>query len=99
MIECNYSQKIIDGRMYQGETVKGLRDRIIQSHMELETCKEFLRANMSVCLDNVILLHLSDGNSNERIFHDEVQEVVGQSTNVFIADKGLCIDIRALPFK
>ncbi len=98
MVECNYSQKIINSRTNQGETVNGLRDRVLQSHMELETCKEFIRTNMSTYLDNVILLHLSDGNSDERLFQEEVQEIVGPGTNVFIADKGLCIDISALPF-
>ncbi|HHV13234.1 MAG TPA: MBL fold metallo-hydrolase [Clostridiales bacterium] len=98
MVECNYSQKIIDRRMHQGEAAKGLRDRIIQSHMELETCKEFIRANISTYLDNVILLHLSDSNSDERLFREEVQGIVGPSVNVFIADKGLCVDLDSLPF-
>jgi phosphoribosyl 1,2-cyclic phosphodiesterase len=98
MIECNYSQKIIDGRMHQGETVKGLRDRIIQSHMELETCKAFIEANKTWSLDNVILLHLSDGNSNEKMFQEEVQSVVDFTTKVFIADKGVIVDLDIIPF-
>lgn len=98
MIECNYSQKIIDGRVNQGETVKGLRDRILQSHMELETCKEFIRQNKTVMLDNVILLHLSDGNSNEQQFIQEVKDVAGERVNVFAADKGLEINLDIIPF-
>lgn len=98
MIECNYSQRIIDGRMYQGETVKGLRDRIIQSHMELETCKEFIDVNKTSNLDNVVLLHLSDGNSNEKMFQEEVQAVVGSKVKVFVADKGVTVDLNIIPF-
>lgn len=98
MIECNYSQKIIDGRVYQGETVKGLRDRVLQSHMELETCKEFIRQNQTVMLDNIVLLHLSDGNSDENQFVKEIQEVAGDRVNVFAADKGLEVNLDFLPF-
>lgn len=98
MVECNYSQKIIDSRVHQGETVKGLRDRILQSHMELETCKEFIRQNKTVMLDNVILLHLSDGNSNEKQFIQEIQDVAGERVNVFAADKGLEINLDIIPF-
>lgn len=98
MVECNYSQKIIDSRVHQGETGKGLRDRILQSHMELETCKEFIRHNKTVMLDNVILLHLSDGNSNQKQFIQEIQEVTGERVNVFAAGKGLEINLDIIPF-
>lgn len=98
MVECNYSQKIIDSRFHQGETVKGLRDRVLQSHMELETCKEFIRQNKTVMLDNIILLHLSDGNSNEQQFIQEIQEVAGERVNVFVADKDLTVNIDIIPF-
>lgn len=98
MIECNYSQKIIDSRVHQGDTDKGLRDRILQSHMELETCKEFIRQNQTVMLDNIILLHLSDGNSNETQFIKEIREVAGERVRVLAADKGLEINLDIIPF-
>jgi len=99
LIECNYSQAIIDGRVYSGSTDKGLRDRVIQSHMELETCKDFIGINKTSSLDNIVLLHLSDGNSNEKMFQEEVQCIVGDRVNVFVADKGsnVCLDI--IPFR
>lgn len=98
MIECNYSQKIIDSRMNHKETVKGLRDRILTSHMELETCKEFIRANATAALDTVTLLHLSDGNSNAELFRNEVQEIYPFDT-VYVADKGLTVNLDIIPFK
>lgn len=98
MIECNYSQKIIDNRVNHGETVKGLRDRILQSHMELETCKEFIKKNKTVMLDNIVLLHLSDGNSNQKQFIKEIQDVAGERVNVFAADKGLEVNLDIIPF-
>lgn len=98
MIECNYSQKIIDERVGSGDTVQGLRNRILQSHMELETCKSFIQANKTPSLYNVCLLHLSDGNSNEKQFRSEVKEIVGRGTEVFVADKGLEICLDLCPF-
>lgn len=97
MVECNYSQKIIDGRVHQHETVKGLRDRILQSHMELETCKEFIRTNATAALDTVTLLHLSDGNSNAGQFKNEIQEIHPFAT-VYVADKGLSVNLDVIPF-
>jgi phosphoribosyl 1,2-cyclic phosphodiesterase len=98
MIECNYSQKILDDRMHYGETVKGLRDRVLQSHMELETCKSFIEANKTVNLDTVTLLHLSDGNSNAKQFQSEIQSIVGPGVRVAIADKGITVDLDIIPF-
>lgn len=97
MIECNYSQKIIDGRMHQGETVKGLRDRILQSHMELETCKEFIRSNATATLDTITLLHLSDGNSDAELFQKEIHDIHPFAT-VYVADKGITVNLDIIPF-
>jgi phosphoribosyl 1,2-cyclic phosphodiesterase len=98
MIECNYSQKIIDSRVETGNTVKGLRDRVLQSHMSLETCKGFIEANKTSSLYNVCLLHLSDGNSNESEFKEEIKQIVGAGTEVFVAGKGLEIVMDLCPF-
>jgi hypothetical protein len=97
LIECNYSQKIIDGRMHQNETVKGLRDRVMQSHMEFETCKAFIKSNMTSALDTVVLLHLSDGNSNAEQFRKEIQEL-STMINVRVADKGMTAELDIIPF-
>ncbi len=97
MIECNYSQKIIDSRLSQGETLKGLRDRVLQSHMELGTCKEFICANATAALDTITLLHLSDGNSNAEQFRKEIQEIHPFSP-VYIADEGLTVNLNIIPF-
>jgi phosphoribosyl 1,2-cyclic phosphodiesterase len=98
MIECNYSQKIIDSRVYSGATDQSLRNRVLQSHMELDTCKNFIEMNKTDKLDNVILLHLSDGNSNERQFKKEIQSIVERKTLVTVADKGVTLNLNILPF-
>lgn len=97
MIECNYSQRIIDERMNSGDTIKSLRDRVLQSHMELETCKEFIRANATAALDTITLLHLSDGNSDAEQFKNEIREI-HPFTPIYVADQGLVVNLDIVPF-
>ena len=98
LIECNYSQEIIDSRVESGETIQGLRDRVLKSHMELETTKGFIKANKTPNLDSVLLLHLSEGNSNPEQFQKEVQAVVGEGVRVVVADKGVTVNLDICPF-
>lgn len=97
-IECNYSDEIIDNRLSGQDINKNLADRVKSTHMELETCKEFIKKNNSPLLKNVVLLHLSDGNSDSRFFKKEVQKIVADDVNVFIADKGLCVTVDKFDF-
>lgn len=98
MIECNYSDEIIKQNVAEGRLNESLKNRIIKSHMSLNTCKDFVINNSSSALDNVVLLHLSDGNSNEKEFQKEISKVIGTGTNVFIADKGLSVDLNIVPW-
>ena len=54
--------------------------------MELETTKEIIRVSDKSNLDDVILVHLSDNNSDEQRFRNEIQSVAGVPT--YIADAG-----------
>ena len=75
---------------------KFVRDRVIQSHMSLKTCKEFLAANDLTKVNNIVLIHLSDPNSDAKRFINEVEQQTGK--NVFVAEKGMIIDINLTPF-
>jgi len=96
ILECNYSQEILDSRLSEGNTIEMVRNRVIGSHMSLETCKDVLRANDLTGVNNIVLIHLSDGNSNSALFKTEIRNLTGKS--VFIADKGMNIDFNATPF-
>ncbi|ANU13488.1 Metallo-beta-lactamase superfamily domain protein in prophage [Planococcus halocryophilus Or1] len=78
MVECNYSQKILDENILSGRTPKVLRKRLMRSHFSLENVKEFLKANDLSKLQEIWLLHLSDSNSNEEQFRQEVAELTGK---------------------
>ena len=96
IIEANYCQTIIDQRMRDGENSKFLRDRVITSHMSLATCKQTLQTYDLTNVMNIVLIHLSDGNSHEERFKNEVQESTGKL--VHVAVPGLAIDFNKKPF-
>lgn len=96
IIEANYCQSILDKRLEDGVNPKFLRDRVLSSHMSLATCKEFLKANDLAGVNNIVLIHLSDGNSDAARFKKEVQEVSGKP--VFVADAGMAIEFNKTPF-
>lgn len=69
MIECNYDQQTLDENVEIGRVHPAMRKRVIKSHFSLENLLEFFRANDLSKVEEIHLLHLSDGNSNmERIF-------------------------------
>lgn len=92
LVECNYKQSILD----EGCTVKSLRDRTMKSHFELNNVKSFLEVNNTNKLKNVVLLHLSDNNSNAKLFQEECQSVTNKPT--YIAEPGLTINLDLVPF-
>ena len=96
LIEANFSQEILDNKVRMGVTREFLRDRVLQSHMSLATCKDFLYANDLSAVNNIVLVHLSDSNSNAAIFKQEVEQLTCK--NVHIAGKGLEIELNKTPF-
>lgn len=95
IVEANYCQTIIDNKMAEGAN-KFVRDRVIQSHLSIQTCKELLQANDLSQVNNIVLIHLSDNNSDAARFKREVQEVTGKT--VHIADAGMEIPFNRTPF-
>lgn len=96
IIEANYSKKIIDNKMEKGSMPNFLRNRILKSHMSLETCIKVLKANNLKAVNNIVLIHLSDGNSDENYFLNEVTKAT--SKNVTVADAGVEINFNKNPF-
>lgn len=95
LVECNYSKEILDKRVEQGFN-PALADRIVRDHMSLETCKEFFKANDLSKTRSIVLLHLSDSNSDAKQFKDEIYSLTNKPT--YIAEKGLEIDLSLCPF-
>ncbi|MFB5946084.1 MBL fold metallo-hydrolase [Albibacterium profundi] len=94
IIEANYCQKIINKKLATG--MKFLRDRVIQSHMSIETCKNFLLANDLSAVNNIVLIHLSDSNSNAFEFQKTIENATQKA--VTVADDGLLLEFNKYPF-
>lgn len=97
-IEANYSEAIINDLLSKGLIDQTRVNRTYKTHMSIETCKEFVRVNKTPNLDNVILLHLSDGNSNASGFRQTIQEVVGDNVRVTVADRGVEVKLDLFPW-
>lgn len=86
LISCNYQKK------YISDSAK--RNHVLRGHMELETVKDFIKANKSNALRTVILCHLSGDSCNAEECLAEVQNVAGEGVNVVVAHKGLEIELK-----
>ncbi|SMG31901.1 MBL fold metallo-hydrolase [Sphingobacterium psychroaquaticum] len=94
LIEANYSQDIIDEKLSGN---RFLRNRVIQSHMSIETCIETLKANDLRAVNNIVLIHLSDRNSDAKVFKQRIEDATLKT--VSIATAGLTLEnFDLLPF-
>lgn len=96
IVEANYSKEIIDRKFGPESGKEFLRNRILKSHFSLENCKEMLSANDLSKVNNIVLIHLSDSNSDEKQFQKEVSELTGK--NVTVASNGMTINFNKTPF-
>lgn len=96
LIECNYRQDILDLNIKNGKVPAALRDRTIMSHMSYDTCLEALQSNDLSHVNNIVLIHLSDGNSNAEEFQRDIAAATGK--RVHIAEKGLKINFKKTRF-
>lgn len=88
LCECNYIKELANENYEEL-----LRDRVLKTHMELQTAKEFIRCNATDELQNVILCHLSANNSDSETMVSEMQKAAPQA-NVYVAHKGLEVELR-----
>lgn len=93
LIECNYDEALLDQRTDIPETLK---ERIRNSHMSVTSCIEALKANDLANVQNIVLLHVSEGDGDTEAFRAKVEEQFGINTKV--AEKGLKMAIRRAPF-
>ena len=93
IIEANYDDDIAKRKLNDMEF---LRNRIINNHMSLDTCIDALNVNDLTAVNNIVLIHLSDSNSDALMFKDKVREATNKT--VTIADAGITIPFNKTPF-
>ncbi len=97
IIEANYSDDILEDNILKGLEHPSKRDRLLTSHMELKTTKAVLMAQDLSAVENIILTHLSDRNSDESRFVDEIKALTGKP--VYAAKAGLTVCLTQNPFQ
>ena len=89
MIEANYDAEIA----IRTGANKSHLDRVSNSHLSIVQAVDAVAEliNEGAPIETIVLLHLSDDNSNEAEFKARIK-AVAPASRVFVADKGLVID-------
>lgn len=95
MVECNYAKDILYRNVENGSVPGVLKNRLLTSHFSLENVKEFLQANDLSKVQEIHLLHLSDGNSDAGRFKHEIMELTGKPVYIAGGETGGCGNIKA----
>lgn len=82
MVECNYSEEILKKNVEAGKIHPVLEKRLKRSHFSLENVKDFLNSNDLRNTKEIWLLHLSDTNSNKKLFKKEIQKLTGKLVKI-----------------
>lgn len=93
LLEANYSDAILTANIERGKVAPAMRDRLLTSHFELSNSIGYLQSSDLSQVRKVVLIHLSDGNSNEAEFVQAVREATGKQ--VFAADAGMVLQLNA----
>lgn len=79
MVECNY---ITERLMNSEHTPHELKKRLLTSHMSLETCLQFLKAQDLLRCKRIYLTHLSAERGDAEIMRREVMRATGCQTTI-----------------
>lgn len=92
LCEANYSDDIVIEHLCENKDVRSQNEY----HMEINDTLECIRNNFSPELNTICLLHLSDGQSDEESFKEQVYDEFGIMP--YVADKGLVIELNKEEF-
>lgn len=82
IIEANFDEHIIRQRSFNQTIAREHKRRVFESHMSIQRVLKFLDEQDTSKLREIILCHLSDGNSDEDLFKRLVQEKIGCKVTV-----------------
>lgn len=93
LIEANYSDKVLEENILTGKVPSSMRSRLLTSHMEIATTLHTIRKQDLSKVKEIVLLHLSDNNSDPKEFKRLVESKTGIAT--YLAQPGLEITLEA----
>lgn len=91
MVEANYDMQLVDRNEPNYE-------HRLRGHMSLDTALKFIHTNDNPALRNVVLIHLSDKSADSALFKQKTEEAIKYGANVYVAEKGLEVDMNLCPF-
>lgn len=80
-----------DPELLSGDDAK--KNHVVRGHMSIATACDFVRANESDQLQNVIMCHLSKENADKDSFINKMQKAV-PNVNVCVAEPGMELELR-----
>ena len=88
LIEANWSEDVLIDNMCNNAEMRSRHEQ----HLEINDTIEALKLNVNMNTQTIVLLHLSNGNSNAKKFIKQVSNELSFS-NVHVADKGLIVEL------
>lgn len=90
IIECNYCKATLMSNVASGKISNSRQNRLMHSHFSLENLLKYLsKIDLDRCII-IVLVHLSDSNSDEKMMIDAVRKQTGIKT--IAADDGMDIN-------
>lgn len=80
-----------DSELLSGDEAK--KNHVVRGHMSIDTACEFVKANASDQLQNVIMCHLSSENADSDSFIEKMKKAVPM-VNVSVAEPGMELELR-----
>ena len=87
LVECNFVKDVLDKR----DIPNSLKNRIVETHFELDNVAAFLKASDLSKVKNIMLIHASHENSDKEVIRDRIEGVTGLP--IIFANKGLEIGL------
>ena len=86
LLGVNYDKNLISG-----DDAK--KNHVVRGHMSIDTACDFVKANASDQLQNVIMCHLSKENADSDSFIEKMKKAV-PNVNVCVAEPGMELELR-----
>lgn len=86
LLGVNYDQELLSGD-------DSKKNHVVRGHMSIDTACDFVKANASYQLQNVIMCHLSKENADAGKFIEKMKKAV-PNVNVCVAEPGMELELR-----
>lgn len=96
IVEVNYSKEIMEDNIAAGRIPELMRNRVVNTHLDIDSLIGILRANDLSKVNNIVLIHLSDANSDAGQFRARVAHETGKQ--VLVAEPGMDIPFNKEPY-